>query len=172
VNPVEGRHGIGSGDAIVAPLDGAPASLRKVVDVAGNGEAFWFGDYAAEVARWIASQDLAIVGGEVYRRHPVAWATYLGAWTTDPDDDPCAPWSEYVRRGLAQTLAVIESGLPDRQDAPRHLRELRYFFAAADEASVAAERRHQVTPGSSVRRATAQPAAPGTRQVVMRTQRR
>jgi hypothetical protein len=94
------------------------------MDVAGNGEIFWFGDRAAEAARWLAGRKLAIVGGEMYLRHRVVWATYLGAWTLEPPREPHESWESWVERGLERALAAVAEGWPGVDSG-----SLRYFFA-------------------------------------------
>jgi hypothetical protein len=126
------------GQVISAPVvtpqfEDIPDHLGSAVDIAGNGEAFWFGDRAEEAARWIADQGLAVVGGEVYCRQPVGWATYLGAWTTSPHLLPNEHWTAYVARGLAQAIAVVHEGLPGLEGPPDALPNLRYFFACDSE---------------------------------------
>lgn len=100
------------------------SSLTEAMDVAGNGEVFWFGECAADGARWLAGLGLAIVGGEVYLRHPVAWATYLGGWTLEPQRGHDESWEAWVERGLVRAIGTVADGWPGA-----NADSLRYFFA-------------------------------------------
>jgi hypothetical protein len=64
-----------------------PPALRRRCHVSGSGELFWFGHAAAEAAEWFAHRGRVILGGEVYRRHAVGWATYVSSWEVTPDTD-------------------------------------------------------------------------------------
>jgi hypothetical protein len=98
-------------------------------DIAGNGEKFWFGDHGGEAAQSLAREGRAILGGEIYRRHDVAWATYTGAWRTDPPRRAGESWSVWVERGLQQAVSQIEAAL----SMPGNEQDVRIFLAWASE---------------------------------------
>jgi hypothetical protein len=100
-------------------------------DIAGNGEPFWFGELAHDVARELARDGRAIIGAEVYlRRRDGFWATYLEAWSTATEREPSEPWAAWVARALAHTLEGIDE-LAARLPWP--LEDLRIFFATVSE---------------------------------------
>jgi hypothetical protein len=113
----------------MAPLHDIPETLSH--DVAGNGELFWARDMAAAGARWLAAQDLAIVGGEVYVRHSGAWGTYIREWATEPACGAREDWPDYVQRGLAQALSAIGEDALTSDGARAIGSELMYFFACS-----------------------------------------
>jgi hypothetical protein len=106
-----------------------PEQLLHASDLAGNGERFWSRDVAGAAARWLAAQDLAIAGGEVYRRHSGAWGTYVREWVTEPGWGKDESWAEYVERGLAQALRAVEHDRPEWNEFPDVRTQLLYFFA-------------------------------------------
>jgi hypothetical protein len=77
-----------------------------------------------EAAKWIASQDLGILGGEVWiilgeGRWTGMIATAEGGephvwhWETTPERTESEVWSEFVSRGLAQAIGALSSGEPE-----------------------------------------------------------
>jgi hypothetical protein len=104
--------------------------LAERADIASNGEQFWPGDAAADVAQALAAHGYAILGGEVYCRRAVGWAAYLGEWVTSPRQADL-PWAEYVAGGLFDALSAIarEPGSWGEPEESPH--NLRYFFAAS-----------------------------------------
>lgn len=109
--------------------DTVPGRLSRGFDTAGNGELFWWGDRAAAAATWIATEGFALVGGEIYRRHHVGWATYLRSWTTLPERDSDEAWEAWVARGLSQALEAIVAASALEESDGREPRGLRIFFA-------------------------------------------
>jgi hypothetical protein len=117
------------------PHPSLPLRLVELADVAANGECFWPGDVAPDVARALAAQDHAILGGEVYCRRAVGWAAYLGEWATSAPERADAPWAEHVARGLAEALRAIERDPADWGEPGEPRRKLRFFFAAIPDES-------------------------------------
>ena len=107
-----------------------PLELVELADIATNGECFWPGDAAPDVARALAEQGYAIVGGEVYCRHAVGWAAYLGEWATSPPQDSDAPWEQYVARGLVDALSAVAREPAAWGKPGESSQNLRYFFAS------------------------------------------
>jgi hypothetical protein len=108
-----------------------PAALAEIADIATNGEQFWPGDAAPDVARALAAAGYAIVGGEVYCRRAVGWAAYLGEWATSISRNSDHSWGEHVADGLADALSAIARD-PGAWGEPAESGEnLRYFFAAS-----------------------------------------
>ena len=107
-----------------------PVRLVELADIAANGECFWPGDVAPDVARALAAHDYAILGGEVYCRRAVGWAAYLGEWATSGPERPDAPRAECVARGLAEALRAIERDPATWGEPGESRRNLRFFFAA------------------------------------------
>jgi hypothetical protein len=103
-----------------------PEALLVRADVATNGELFFPRDCAADAARALATQGLAITGGEVYCRRAVGWAAYLGEWAT-PDGSNDGP----AARGLGEALRMIERPPADWGEPGARPEDLRFFFAAA-----------------------------------------
>jgi hypothetical protein len=99
--------------------DDVPGPLSDAYDQAANGERFWRGDRAEEAARWLAGQGLAILGGEIYERYSVGWATYLASWDADEDDEA----------GLRTALEAIRRPAVLVGDACGPPDQLRFFFA-------------------------------------------
>lgn len=106
-----------------------PVSFLSHSDVAGNGERFWFRAVAGDVARWLAREGLAIVGGEVYRRHSTAWGTYIGGWATVVPEN--ASWESRVERCLRRALDAVSEDPADWAEFPGIPTELLYFYALA-----------------------------------------
>jgi hypothetical protein len=92
--------------------------------ITGSGETLWLQARAADAARALAARSEAIIGGEIYLRNRVAWASFLRDWTASPRLGEA--WDIYVARCLAEALAAVSSGL-DLKCAPGE--ELMYFFA-------------------------------------------
>jgi hypothetical protein len=101
------------------------------MDIAGNGEYFWHRERAGDAISWLASYELAIIGGEAYLRHAVAWASYLGHWETTPGHAHDEPWQSFVARGKAQALEAIDAGAERWELSSGDLPGLLYFFAVA-----------------------------------------
>jgi hypothetical protein len=108
-----------------------PLALVELADIATNGECFWPQDSAPDVARALAGQGYAIVGGEVYCRRAVGWAAYLGEWATSSPQRGDTPWEQYVTRGLADALKAIARDPAAWGEPGESSENLRYFFASS-----------------------------------------
>jgi len=107
-----------------------PPALVELADIATNGEHFWPGDAAPDVARALAAQGYAIVGGEVYCRRAVGWAAYVGEWVTSAPQRTDTPWVQYVAHGLADALTAIAREPAAWGEPGESSENLRYFFAS------------------------------------------
>ena len=108
-----------------------PLTLVELADIAANGEQFWPRDAAPDVARALAAQGYAIVGGEVYCRRAVGWAAYLGEWVTSVQPQSQPDWDEYIANGLADALIAIACEPGAWGESAESSTGLRYFFATA-----------------------------------------
>jgi hypothetical protein len=99
-----------------------PDHLQRAAFVVLNGERLWRADQAIEVAQWLASRRLGIMGGEIYARHDVGWGTFLRDWATEPMLGIGEGWFAYVERATNQARAVITD----------HRREAAQGFADSD----------------------------------------
>jgi hypothetical protein len=113
-----------------------PSALVAAADIATNGEFFFPGDRAADAARALAAQDLAITGGEVYCRRSVGWAAYLGEWTTPRPPGGGEPWGDRVARGLADALRMVGRPPTDWGEPDASPPDLRFFFASLAPSSI------------------------------------
>ena len=102
-----------------------PAGLRAAAHEAGNGELLWPAERAAEVASWLAAQDRAIWGGEVFQPRGEFTAVLLDEWRTIPGRDEDGDWAGYVQRGRDQALDAIAAHAGDASMAEGLL----FFFA-------------------------------------------
>jgi hypothetical protein len=98
----------GDEGAAAADVPQPPEHIRHGAHVAGNGELLWPRSGAFEAANWIATNGLAIWGGEVYAPRGPFTAVMVNEWRTEPELTAGEPWAEYVTRGLEQALAAIE----------------------------------------------------------------
>jgi hypothetical protein len=106
-----------------------PPQLLAAADAATNGELFWPGHCAADVARALAAQGRLITGVEVYARRAIGWAAYLGAWTTSlPHRE--RDWCSQVEDALEGALHAIAQGPGAWGEPDASLDELRFFFAS------------------------------------------
>lgn len=118
---MEGDEAAAAGGADVPQ---PPEHIRQSAHVAGNGELLWPRSGAITAAKWIASNGLAIWGGEVYAPRGPFTAVMVNEWRTEPELAADEPWAEYVRRGLGQALTAIEM-----YPAPGRAAESLYFLA-------------------------------------------
>jgi len=128
---VDGDEAVGAADA------GAPAPpehIRHGAHVAGNGELLWPRSEAIAAAMWMAANELAIWGGEVYAPRGPFTAVMVNEWRTEPELAPDEPWMVYVRRGLEQAVEAIE-----KYPAPGRAAESLYFLAYHSPAGFAGE---------------------------------
>lgn len=107
-----------------------PQELRDRSFESRNGERAWSREDVSAVVDYLSSQDLAVLGGEVWRVHDSCiFAGFLDAdgregiyaWSTSRN--PEEPWNEFLRRCAAETISAvaefparvqIQPGLPGR----------------------------------------------------------
>jgi hypothetical protein len=111
-----------------------PRDLRASAFVVENGEHLWRAEQAIEVADWLATQELGILGGEIYARHDVGWGTFVRDWLTEPMRRPHESWQAYVSRAKQQAVGMVLSNRRPSTAAEAGADHL-YFLAFSGEAA-------------------------------------
>jgi hypothetical protein len=98
---------------------GLPEDLRATMFAASNGEVAWPIEHAVDAVTWIASKDLAVLGGEAWLVEddgritgliPVEGSTIsaVRGWVAD-DRRPNESWSDFVQRCRREAVAALQA---------------------------------------------------------------
>jgi hypothetical protein len=98
---------------------GLPEHLRATMLAASNGEIAWPIEHAVDAVTWIASKDLAVLGGEAWLVDdagrisgliPVEDSNIAAVRGWDVEDRrPNESWSDFVERCRRQAVAALQA---------------------------------------------------------------